>query len=295
MSEAPLTLRELDSIPVVRLRGVGERKREALAAVGVETVLDLLTTYPRRWVDRTNEARVSDLVPGTEALVLVSVRSTSKRMGRNRRTIVETVVGDGTGRMHVVFFNQPWRERQLTPGLEVALYGKVDTYRGGLQMANPVVDLIGDRTGRIVPIYPAEREGPADDVGAGRLGRERTAACRGERLRRPRAGACPAAPRAARPWLGAARHPRARVDRRQGAGTTPARLRRAAARAGRPRHAQAGDGAGVGRHPPPAGRRAGRAVPRRPAVPADSSAAPGDRRDRGRPRPSTPDAPPAAG
>ena len=56
--------------------------------------------------------------------------------------------------MHVVFFNQPWRERQLTPELNVALYGKVDTYRGGLQMANPVVDLIGDRTGRIVPIYP---------------------------------------------------------------------------------------------------------------------------------------------
>ena len=117
-------------------------------------MLDLLTTYPRRWVDRTNEARVSDLVPGTEALVLVSVRSVSKRMARNRRTIVEAVVGDGTGRMHVVFFNQPWRERQLTPGLDVALYGKVDTYRGGLQMANPVVDLIGDRTGRIVPIYP---------------------------------------------------------------------------------------------------------------------------------------------
>ena len=73
---------------------------------------------------------------------------------RNRRTMVEAVVGDGTGRLHVVFFNQPWRERQLTPGLQVALFGKVDTYRGGLQMANPVVDLIGDRTGRIVPIYP---------------------------------------------------------------------------------------------------------------------------------------------
>ena len=117
-------------------------------------MLDLLTTYPRRWVDRTNEARISDLVPGTEALVLVSVRSVRKRVGRNRRTIVEAVVGDGTGRMHVVFFNQPWRERQLTPELNVALFGKVDTYRGGLQMANPVVDLIGDRTGRIVPIYP---------------------------------------------------------------------------------------------------------------------------------------------
>jgi ATP-dependent DNA helicase RecG len=68
--------------------------------------------------------------------------------------MVEAVVGDESGRLHVVFFNQPWRERQLGPGLNVALYGKVDEFRGGLQMANPVVDLIGDRTGRIVPIYP---------------------------------------------------------------------------------------------------------------------------------------------
>ncbi len=56
--------------------------------------------------------------------------------------------------MEVVFFNQPWRERQLREGLQIALFGKADVYRGGLQMSNPVVDLIGDRTGRIVPIYP---------------------------------------------------------------------------------------------------------------------------------------------
>jgi ATP-dependent DNA helicase RecG len=150
----PITLRELAGFDVAVLKGVGERKRAALAEIGIDTVLDLLTTYPRRWVDRTNEARLADLVPGTEALVLVEVRSTHKRMGRNRRAIVEAVVGDGSGRMHVVFFNQPWRERQLRPGLQVALFGKADVYRGGLQMANPVVDLIGDRTGRIVPIYP---------------------------------------------------------------------------------------------------------------------------------------------
>jgi len=56
--------------------------------------------------------------------------------------------------MEVVFFNQPWRERQLKDGLQIALFGKADTYRGGLQMTNPIVDLIGDRTARIVPIYP---------------------------------------------------------------------------------------------------------------------------------------------
>jgi ATP-dependent DNA helicase RecG len=151
---AELTLRELDELSVSRIKGVGEVKERSLQSIGVGSVLDLLTTYPRRWVDRTNEARVSDLRAGEEALVLVSVRSVHKRTTRNRRTMVEAVVGDGSGRLHVVFFNQPWRERQLREGLNIALFGKADTYRGGLQMTNPIVDLIGDRTGRIVPIYP---------------------------------------------------------------------------------------------------------------------------------------------
>ncbi len=150
----PLTLRDLDAIGVDRIKGVGDKKLVSLHEVGVDTVLDLLTTYPRRWVDRTNEARVSDLLPGQEALVLVSVRSVTKRPMRNRRTMVNVVVGDGSGRLQVVFFNQPWREKQLREGLQIALFGKAEVYRGGLQMTNPVVDLIGDRTGRIVPVYP---------------------------------------------------------------------------------------------------------------------------------------------
>ena len=149
-----LTFRELSAIGVDRLKGVGDKKLAALREMGVETVLDLVTTYPRRWVDRTDECRVSDLRAGQEALVLVTVRSVDKRIGRNRRSIVEALVGDGSGRFHVVFFNQPWREKQLREGLQIALFGKADVYRGGLQMTNPVVDLIGDRTGRIVPIYP---------------------------------------------------------------------------------------------------------------------------------------------
>ena len=149
-----LTLGELADIDVARLRGVGDKKRVALAAMGVDNLFELLTFYPRRWVDRSNEARIADLVPGAEALVLATVRSVTKRTTRNRRTLVTVNVGDGSGRMEVVFFNQPWRERQLREGLQIALFGKADVYRGGLQMSNPVVDLIGDRTGRIVPIYP---------------------------------------------------------------------------------------------------------------------------------------------
>ncbi len=150
----PLSLRELNDIGVERLRGVGERKLKSLTEFGISTVLDLLTFYPRRWVDRTNEARLSDLEPGREALVLVTVRSVVKRQTKNRKTMVTAVVGDGSGRLTIVFFNQPWREKQLREGVNISLFGRPDVFRGGLQMTNPVVDMIGDRTGRIVPIYP---------------------------------------------------------------------------------------------------------------------------------------------
>ena len=57
----PISLRELAEIDVGRLKRVGDKRRTALASVGVETVLDLLTTYPRRWIDRTNEASIHRL------------------------------------------------------------------------------------------------------------------------------------------------------------------------------------------------------------------------------------------
>ena len=141
--------------PVTRLNGVGDKKAEALAHLGIETLFDLLTYYPRRYLDRTRQLSIDDIVIGEEAMVLAKVRSISSVPGRGRgRGRVEGEISDGTGHLRITFFNQTWRERQLPAGTEAVFVGKVDTYRGRRQMTNPEVDLIGDRTGRIVPIYP---------------------------------------------------------------------------------------------------------------------------------------------
>lgn len=150
----PLTLRDLAGIGVDRLRGVGESRRRALADFGIDTVLDLLTHYPRRWIDRTNQMRINDAAVGSEVLLIVEVRSVEERTVRNRRKLVTAKVGDGSGQISLVFFNQPWRMRQLEVGSLVAVHGKMEEYRGYRQMTNPLVDPIGDRTGRIVPVYP---------------------------------------------------------------------------------------------------------------------------------------------
>jgi ATP-dependent DNA helicase RecG len=153
-ADGPLTLADLDEIPVSRLKGVGPKKATGLETAEITTVLDLLTHYPRRYIDRTREASIADLGEGEEGMVLVTIDDVSSRRMRNRRTMVNVQVTDGSGRMTLTFFNQPWRERQLHEGMQAIVFGKMDDYRGGRQMANPIVDLIGDRTGRIVPVYP---------------------------------------------------------------------------------------------------------------------------------------------
>lgn len=91
---------------------------------------------------------------GEESVVLATVSSVRTRRIRAGRVMVELDVEDSTGLLRVVFFNQAWRAKQLASGTEALFFGKLDTYRGKRQFTNPVVDLVGNRTGRIVPIYP---------------------------------------------------------------------------------------------------------------------------------------------
>jgi len=66
--------------------------------------------------------------------------------------------------LKVVFFNQAWRERQLSPGVQALFFAKVSEYKGQRQMTNPVVDVVvgasgeerdPSKVGRVVAIYPA--------------------------------------------------------------------------------------------------------------------------------------------
>ena len=158
MSELPITFRDLADIDLSRLKAVGSgKRRESFTKFGIENLADLLTHYPRRWIDRTREAAIADLAEGLDALVVAEVRSVQAPPRGRGPSRVTVTIGDETGRLAVVFFNQPWRERQLAPGSLVAVYGKVSSFRGQKQMANPTVDVLGDpgeRPRPIVPVYP---------------------------------------------------------------------------------------------------------------------------------------------
>lgn len=156
--KTPIALDELIGIDIDRLAKVGQKRRQAFAAFGIENVHDLLSHYPRRWIDRTREASIAEAPEGVDTLVVGEIRSVSAppARGRGPRRVVATL-GDGSGRMSLVFFNQAWRERQLKPGTLVAVFGKVTRWQGARQMTNPQVDVLGDPsvTPRpILAVYP---------------------------------------------------------------------------------------------------------------------------------------------
>ena len=133
---------------------IGPKLVTALEEMEIRSVLDLLEHYPRRYLDRTRQARIAELSLGDEVYVVGQVERSSSRPTRRGKRLVEVVVADGTGRLKLTFFNQPWQEQSLRPDRTVVVHGRPVHYRGSVQMTNPVVDLVGDRTGRIIPVYP---------------------------------------------------------------------------------------------------------------------------------------------
>ena len=137
------------------LKGVGEAARRELAELGIESVLDLVTHYPRRYIDATKLVPIADLNEGDKASVLARVTRVSRPpsgYGRGRRRPPSRVVvgiADDSGRLEVVFFNQAWRAKQLPVGTLALFFGTVGSYRGVLQLTSPTAEVLraaGDDT-----------------------------------------------------------------------------------------------------------------------------------------------------
>ena len=146
--------------------GLGPQGGPAGRAGASSPCFDLLTTFPRRYIDRTRAGRrVGPRGGGRRPPCWPRCARVRSRRARNGRTVVDVVVRDDTGTLDVVFFNQPWRAKQLAEGTEAIFWGKVGDYRGQRQMVNPVVDVVAGvdepavgrrrRTLRILPVYPA--------------------------------------------------------------------------------------------------------------------------------------------
>lgn len=145
-------------LPVRSARYVEASRQEALGRLNIETVRDLVTHYPFRYIDLTDIAPLGSVRPGTEATVVGRVHDIKIRQPRPKLTVVEVAIVDGTGAVMGVWFNQPYQANRFVLNERVALAGAVTFDFGLKQIRNPFVEKLGDEDGvdeaaRVVPVH----------------------------------------------------------------------------------------------------------------------------------------------
>ena len=139
------------------IKGVGEQKAKALEKLGIRTLQDLISYFPRAYDDRRGIVKIKDLQDGESACVeaMVAATPTLSRI-RKGLELVKLRAVDESGTLDITFFNQAYRKTSLIPGETYTFYGKAEGNLLRKTMTNPVVEKEGRRelTGRIVPIYP---------------------------------------------------------------------------------------------------------------------------------------------
>ena len=139
------------------IKGIGEQRAKALNKLGIATLRDLISWFPRKYDDRRQARRIADLVPGESACVAAMIAAEPKVSHiRKGMDLIKVRAVDETGVLDITFFNQTWLKSQLIQGETYIFYGKAEGNLLRKTMASPIVEREGrgEFTGRIVPIYP---------------------------------------------------------------------------------------------------------------------------------------------
>ena len=156
------------SLSIEQLKSVGLRNLPRLNRLGIKTVKDLLWHFPVRYEDYSKTIPISEIEPGQKVNIQGEVLKMSNRMiFPKRMSITNALVGDETGAVKVVWFNQPFIANSLREGTLVSLAGKANLDKHGLYLSSPTYEKIQDiefknhnltHTGGLIPVYP-ETEG----------------------------------------------------------------------------------------------------------------------------------------
>ena len=138
------------------IKGVGPARVVLLNKLGIFTLKDLITYYPRTYEDRSKPKFICECEDGEEALIEALVCNNMTNVRLKGKTMQRVIVRDETGSATITWFNQTYLKGKFKVGEKYKFYGRV-TKKGGKVMFNsPVFDVEEktQNTGRIIPIYP---------------------------------------------------------------------------------------------------------------------------------------------
>ena len=152
--------------PVKFLKGIGERRAEALARLGIRTARDLLWHLPHRYVDASSVTPLASARVGMEVACVGRVISKGVLPTKKGLRIFHAVLRDASGVLECAWPGQPFLDRTIEVGQTLLVSGPVRFYHGRqmapreyLILSEPGSEADGDAdplgAGKVLPVYPA--------------------------------------------------------------------------------------------------------------------------------------------
>ena len=140
------------------IKGVGPNRVKLLNKLGIYTLEDLITYYPRDYEDRSKPTLISDAENGSEVLIEATAMRyvTEIRTRKKNMIIYKLPVEDNSRKCMITWYNQKYIKNLFTPGKTYKFFGKINKKGNQAEMIAPVFDENGKdkNTGKIIPIYP---------------------------------------------------------------------------------------------------------------------------------------------
>ncbi len=150
-------MKELLKQDIQYLKGVGPNRKVVLSKLGIETIYDLITYFPRDYEDRTKFKKVGELIDGEFVCIkLIPISNITENRVRKGLSVYRLIAKDETGILTCVWFNNKYVKEYFGKGVEYIFYGKVSYKYGKIELVQPEYEKVdqNNKTGRIVPIYP---------------------------------------------------------------------------------------------------------------------------------------------
>ena len=139
------------------IKGIGEKKAQALNKLGVFSLYDLISYFPRKYEDRSRYCPIA-LTTSDEPVCILAIVADTPRLVRIRRgmELVKFRAVDESGSVDITYFNQNYVKDQFQLGESYIFFGKIEIKGAHRSMVNPVHEKEGTEngiTGRIIPVY----------------------------------------------------------------------------------------------------------------------------------------------
>lgn len=156
--------------PVRYVKGVGPKMARRLSKLNIDTVKNLINYFPFRHQDYSKVKNINQIKPGETVTLIGQIEQINSIYTRSsqQRTIQKGTLKDSSGELELLWFNQPYLEKNLKPPILLAVSGEPKKKGSQLQMVHPDYEILAKgqtaknlkledpetiNTGRLVPVY----------------------------------------------------------------------------------------------------------------------------------------------